>query len=1076
MKKIIILIAIQLGITTLHAQVDPIRQKLDSIFQYVNKSQVPTGYLKEFGAEMMPLHWFKGVMTDTNFVANIDAFRFIYHDLSTAKIQSALPLMTDLLTVNSTIDNLRNGTAKPIAVLYGSYASLRDDALSQNLFTISNQQVFDVAGRTQNPYLTNTIFAAAPITEKFRDTVRLSFNAALSYSNTTMTVSSVSIDFKDGQGYQLIPANGMVTKIYTDSSSTKPIDIKAQLSSGGFVYCHSSVDVTVTLNGTSNRYLGTDPYAREVAVPTVAGEGLGGDVMQIRYSVNNPTRTMPTPHLRKPLIMVEGYDVSGQYNVLNLIKNSATDPQKGEWINLFNISGYDFMKDLDDTAGYDLVFINYNTLRSFEDNSKMLQHAIEWIKQDKTAGGYTNLNVIIGVSAGGILARYTLAKMTKTISSASTDTRMLITHDSPHQGANVPLGFQHFLYDLGKQKILGIQIKDNLDDLKNFYTLNTLPATAQLLKARVVDESGTVSINTFLNGPQSPYKQMVTYLPGDNVPTYSFKATAQGSQCGIPVMPTDGLLLADFDDVFSIVNFKWFYLPTMYKTKYFLKTQLNALPSSGVAQIEYFKYSRRFSIWGVGLGTKTINEYTRQNPAGFVKWDAAPGSTQSIADRTNGALNTGLDKQKLPWYATPFVKVRAGLNMNVSQDLFSFVSTTSALDAPLGTPLNNVYIFPFTGTNATTTQKYIAQENFSIGTATYYNRNHTDFTARNAKWIYNEMENLANIEDCSTECIPSWSISGPDVVCTSGIYTILNVPLSATVTWSASSYYTVTSLNSNASQVSIAITNSGTTSLTATVQLPGSSCYSSFSTSLNKQLKMGAPNATSFTPNITQGSSTNYMSNYCNKLTFVCSSSARGGALPDDIIVGSLSISPYNYCASGYITDANATSITWSMVQRSPGTFHGYYNFTGNQFNVGINLNYPLEWVVLRCTRTNECGSATSDYRFYAGNGICIGEIEELSNPAEGAKNSSTENVVVEVYPNPSSGSMKVSLLDKEQKSTIKKIIISNKMGVNIYNQTFNNNQSFQNLQIKVPATDIYSIHVYNGYQWVVQKISLLRN
>jgi hypothetical protein len=141
MKKIIIFIAIQLAMAKLYAQVDPIRQKLDSIFQHINKSQVPTGYLKEYGADMMPLHWFKGVMTDSNFVANIDAFRFIYHDFTTAKIQSALPLMTDLLIVNNTIDNLRSNANTPIAIMYGSYASLRDDALIQNLFTISNQQV-----------------------------------------------------------------------------------------------------------------------------------------------------------------------------------------------------------------------------------------------------------------------------------------------------------------------------------------------------------------------------------------------------------------------------------------------------------------------------------------------------------------------------------------------------------------------------------------------------------------------------------------------------------------------------------------------------------------------------------------------------------------------------------------------------------------------------------------------------------------------------------------------------------------------------------------------------------------------
>ena len=47
------------------AQQDPLRLKLDSIFQNVNKAQIPTGYLKEYGAELMPIHCFKGVLTDS---------------------------------------------------------------------------------------------------------------------------------------------------------------------------------------------------------------------------------------------------------------------------------------------------------------------------------------------------------------------------------------------------------------------------------------------------------------------------------------------------------------------------------------------------------------------------------------------------------------------------------------------------------------------------------------------------------------------------------------------------------------------------------------------------------------------------------------------------------------------------------------------------------------------------------------------------------------------------------------------------------------------------------------------------
>ncbi len=103
MKKIFLLLSLLIVGLYSFAQIDPLRQKLDSVFQNVNKTQIPTGYLKEYGAELMPLHWFNGLLTESNRVASIDALRAKYTDLYTAKIQSALPAMTALATVNNQI-------------------------------------------------------------------------------------------------------------------------------------------------------------------------------------------------------------------------------------------------------------------------------------------------------------------------------------------------------------------------------------------------------------------------------------------------------------------------------------------------------------------------------------------------------------------------------------------------------------------------------------------------------------------------------------------------------------------------------------------------------------------------------------------------------------------------------------------------------------------------------------------------------------------------------------------------------------------------------------------------------------
>ena len=92
MKKILLTAAIIFMALFSFAQTgDPLRDKLDSIFKFVDKTQIPTGYLKEYGSEMIPLHLFNGLLTDSNKVESLDILRYAYADLATAKIVTALP-------------------------------------------------------------------------------------------------------------------------------------------------------------------------------------------------------------------------------------------------------------------------------------------------------------------------------------------------------------------------------------------------------------------------------------------------------------------------------------------------------------------------------------------------------------------------------------------------------------------------------------------------------------------------------------------------------------------------------------------------------------------------------------------------------------------------------------------------------------------------------------------------------------------------------------------------------------------------------------------------------------------------
>ena len=66
MKKLLLIVATSIASSTLYAQVDSIRLEQDKIFQYVNKTLIPTGYLNEYGPDVVYKKWLSGVLAISN--------------------------------------------------------------------------------------------------------------------------------------------------------------------------------------------------------------------------------------------------------------------------------------------------------------------------------------------------------------------------------------------------------------------------------------------------------------------------------------------------------------------------------------------------------------------------------------------------------------------------------------------------------------------------------------------------------------------------------------------------------------------------------------------------------------------------------------------------------------------------------------------------------------------------------------------------------------------------------------------------------------------------------------------------
>jgi pimeloyl-ACP methyl ester carboxylesterase len=143
--------------------------------------------------------------------------------------------------------------------------------------------------------------------------------------------------------------------------------------------------------------------------------------------------------LDKPIILVDGFDPGDTRNIADLYAALDYDST--------NIA--DILRD----EGFDLVLLNFPTYTRASDqievnggadyiqrNAMILTELISQINNQKV--GNEEL-VIIGPSMGGLISRYALRYMEQ--NSLTHETRLFISWDSPHKGANIPIELQYLM-------------------------------------------------------------------------------------------------------------------------------------------------------------------------------------------------------------------------------------------------------------------------------------------------------------------------------------------------------------------------------------------------------------------------------------------------------------------------------------------------------------------------------------------------------------------------------------------------------------------------------------------------------
>lgn len=118
---------------------------MNYVFEEVNRSNVPTGLLSNYGVQPIPLEYYNGIPADSNFVDN-DSYILLYAGVYSAKFNNNISLITpDELSLQ--IQNYSSGNSIPVSVMHYEYNRIKEDAVEQGLVSVVNEQIIEIAGK-----------------------------------------------------------------------------------------------------------------------------------------------------------------------------------------------------------------------------------------------------------------------------------------------------------------------------------------------------------------------------------------------------------------------------------------------------------------------------------------------------------------------------------------------------------------------------------------------------------------------------------------------------------------------------------------------------------------------------------------------------------------------------------------------------------------------------------------------------------------------------------------------------------------------------------------------------------------
>ena len=788
MKRFLLIIAFYLTPILLFAQ--SYKYVADSLFHHLDKSGVTTGILYDRVFPLANLHAFNKLQPDT---ASNKHFRQAYSELYSAaynNIAWLLPAHIDAIASQIRLDTL--GARIPIGICNYQMNVIDTNAIDNNLVYMGMDSLYyDLLPRADSPFLTISNLIASPLIDSIQgNTVVFYLDSNLFINKSALSIVSLQVDFNDGNGLINVSIGSNYTVNY-GSSGYKVLKFVATMSNFASITTYAVIKITEPpqeLYSRSCNLVGqTIRFESELLFQgyneSAAAKGVGD--YKIYYATNGNCDGV----LRKPIIVVDGFDPGDERGIEKLHDDYLNNEQNIFFADNLRADGYDVV--LLNFPNYEIGRFSYHNLQIpimrdggadyIERNARVLMTLINTINSQKE--GNEKL-VIIGPSMGGLISRYALAFMEE--NSMLHNTRLWVSFDSPHQGANIPIGDQRWLDFYGEAT--GSQDIISKRDGK----IGSVAAKQMLLRHYL--SLGSDGAPGFRDQFLTNINQL-GFPVGDPNQPFRKIALIDGSLGGTEIN-SPGQKGFTFD-VRRWHNIDLWLFKIRYKTYSVASARMYFTPSYGGT-------NNVFDGWYL-FNSKKYPITTPSNTSGV---DVAPGgmfdTQRQIAEAGDGQIQRVLDI----FNTGGGIRFEAKFYSVVPNH--SFINTKSAL--------------AFTGTNQNLAENISGRSLVCTGETpfdSYFgdfttNRGHVDLWGEAVEFVREEINGNPQLPLIKNNTL---SIAGPVHSGGNTTYSVANVPSGASIKWEVTAPYTIYGNNDTVNPVGIVLpsNNSQFAELVATI-------------------------------------------------------------------------------------------------------------------------------------------------------------------------------------------------------------------------------------------------------------------